>query len=287
VGLISRLYGYYARIGRKIYEHRRSQLPPIIRKTIEVSGDRFTYYLPNFLSDAAVDVSLAGIREPYTTHLFYGMMRDLPDDVVHVDIGAHYGYYAAIASRFRRVEAYEPLPGIIFDALRENLDLNGRYSYSINNVAVWPGGGGVSLHVPRSRNFSRVSDDGDLRVPAVDPADIVPDAPFTVRMDIEGGEVEVVPRLLSVSDPVALFIEHHPNIAGSDKTRQLFSLLLSHGYFPVFYFEPIVSVMLVPGWRLFDLLGYIGYQGSRESVDHILSRGWVVHALWIMHRFSL
>jgi FkbM family methyltransferase len=131
-----------------------------------------------------------------------------------VDIGAAYGeytLYAVLKTDAERVIAFEPEPGL-WEQLQRNLELNG-----INQSSR------LELHM----KFLRGSAAADS-VAADSLADWI-QPPCLVKMDIEGGEVEVLraaaPRLLAVPG-LRWLIETH----GDERRVACESILSAAGY---------------------------------------------------------
>lgn len=271
-----------------IYAFRARSVSSPVR--VRIAGEEFVYDVP-LSPGAGLDIAVCGIREPYSSDFFVRTMRELSPDV-HVDIGANFGYYATMAGRFAsKVVAYEPLSWLK-QYLRANLDRE-RADYSINVAAVYPSESGwVSMEVSDVHNLSRVASSGSLRVPAVPPERILDavDGSWTLRMDIEGGEKEIlIPIMREAASrdnlPRYVFVEFHPKYVSEEFLRRVDRMFRTYGYRAWYFFEPVPEIMCFPGWRVFELLGFIGLWRGPDPIRESLRRGgWMLHTHYILTR---
>ncbi len=284
--IAERLYGHFYSLGRRRYDQWLEANAGTLfwPKEVEIR-DTVYFYVLRVGNNAMGDLAACGIREPYSTFHFYDQLRLLRPEL-HVDIGANFGYYASIASRFSPVVAYEPLEEVI-PYLSANLNYNGVYGYKIHSVAVYPTDTGyVNFHVAEKNNLSRVSDDG-VPVPAVSPESVIPGvSPWTLRMDIEGSEREVLSEVMTEASgvgnlPAYVFVEYHPNLIGIGEVRRLDFLMRDLGYLPTYYFEPVPEVMCFSGWKVLEKLGYVG-RWDGDALEEASRRNWVLHAHYML-----
>lgn len=238
---------------------------------------------------AGRDVYLHHVREPFSSATYVATLRILGYDTTVYEIGANVGYYLVPGAMYaRRVYAFEPQKSL-HRYLVENIRLNGLYGVDLHSAAVWVDSGTVRMRSSDKHNLARVDDAGDVEVEAVTPYDLpVPRTERSVvRMDIEGGELYVLPSIVDRVSPDYIFVELHPNIVGTYAAVSLASYLVSEGYVPLTYLEPLPETIGLPFsatvWRLtgigpqFDLLDF---DGLLRGLYGAFSRGWVVHTHW-------
>lgn len=151
-----------------------------------------------------------------------------PGDVVW-DVGANVGVMALAAARLTgpsgRVVAVEPEPGCAA-AVARNAALNDIGWIDVVAAAADAHSGETDILVVRDRLWTRLASVGDheqgeevLRVPAVALDDLDAPAPAVVKIDVEGGELEVLAgmtRLLRDVRPVVICEMHGKNAAFCD-----------------------------------------------------------------------
>lgn len=276
-----RFYEYLVRFGSWFDAHR--PLPDEGIADVRI-GD-FSYRLLVPLSPGAGrDVYLHHIREPFSSFTYLNTLRHFRYFTLY-EIGANVGYYlvsgASLATRVHAYEPQEPLHrylnfNLLLNFIPQRVDLHA--------AAIWPGGGTVSMTSPDKHNLSRVSSDGTVSVPAVDPYDLPePSGPSVLRMDIEGAESEVLLPLVDHLSPDYVFVEHHPNIVGIRETHRLFDELLDV-YYPLFFFEPLPETIGLPlhdlAWRWANVGPQMSPDDYIDDLYRAASRGWVVHVHW-------
>ncbi|MFN8435343.1 MAG: FkbM family methyltransferase [Anaerolineales bacterium] len=166
----------------------------------------------------------AGAWEPST----YKILDDFVfEHVEYIDLGAWIGstlmYAAQIA---KRSFAFEPDP-LAFEELQANLDLNSDSDWviktKIHNIAVAPNTGSIRLgnrgaggDSTSSVLFSNNKSQWEVKATTLEDFfkahHINTDNSIFIKMDIEGGEYELIPRLRNLfnSHDIALFISIHP-----------------------------------------------------------------------------
>lgn len=166
---------------------------------------------------------ISGTYEPFKTRAYLDTLR--PGDVV-IDVGAHVGYYALLASAVvgaeGQVMAFEPRP-LNFGFLERHIRLN-----RVGNIRLWEAG--VSNDSGRSRfetrtgtGTGRLSREGDINVRTVRLDDLflrgdLPHPDF-MKIDVEGGEMAVLEgsmQLIRQTRPTLLVATHgremHDNV---------------------------------------------------------------------------
>ncbi len=183
----------------------------------------------------------AGMQEPFMVKLF---SEAIEPGMAVSDVGAFLGYYACIAARATgeagKVYALEPDPRN-FHYLQRNVAQNGLQ----DQVKAWPlAASNVAGNVTFSLHHYDPSQTSQW---AVDPrgqqatvacaalADIIPAderPPDIVKIDVEGGEREVLAGFKDRVRPRMLFIEYNPAAlhAAGHPPQQLFADLVGRGY---------------------------------------------------------
>jgi len=185
-------------------------------KWVAVSGSKF----------------VRGTYEPGQSAAFAGCV--CRGDVVF-DVGAHVGYYTALASLLvgaeGRVIAFEPRP-LNLRFLRRHVAIN-----RLNNVTIMDAGVGASPGVARFETHTgtgtgHLSEQGNLEVKLVSLDDLfcrgeVP-KPSLIKIDVEGAEQQVLAgagEIIKTARPI-LFISTH----GSENHHAVMNYLAAHGY---------------------------------------------------------
>jgi FkbM family methyltransferase len=150
----------------------------------------------------------SGVQEALQKHAGKG-------DVVF-DVGAHVGFFSLLASKVvgegGRVVACEPDP-YMSERLRTNLKLNARGNVSWENVAVGETSSRKSFASGGGAGTGSLSEDGSIEVEVVTLDRLAEKwgAPAVVKVDVEGGELDVLAggsRVLREHRPV-LIVEAH------------------------------------------------------------------------------
>lgn len=153
------------------------------------------------------------------------------------DIGAHVGWYTAIASRLvgegGTVVAFEPLPENLA-YLRRHVEMNDLRNVVVQPVAVAASPGRASFEPGPSRFHGKISGTGeaDLEVTVltldglVESGEVPP--PDLVKMDVEGSEVDALEgadTVLGDARPTVLLSVHGP-----ETSRRCAEILRGRGY---------------------------------------------------------
>ena len=282
---MERPYHYLVKLGSAIDAIRSRSLPregsAEVRVPLTTGGFyRKRYFVP-LSPGAGRDIYLHHIREPFSSVTYASTLSILSSEGFRVsvlDIGSNFGYYAAMAERYaHEVHAFEP-QALLLKYLRTNCSI-----CFIYRAAVWTETGTVRFDVPDRHNFGRVSDEGSLEVPAISVADLPSLSGDTVvlRMDIEGGETEILRPLVRRYRPGYIFVELHPNIVGEREISRLLDFLGDYAF--IAYYEPLPETIGLPLSRLVWRTADIGVPRFNNQVYSMLSRGWVVH----LHAYKL
>jgi FkbM family methyltransferase len=185
-----------------------------------------------------------GVWEPNNSALVDSLLK--PGDVF-VDVGANIGYYTLLASSrvgpSGKVVAIEASPAI-FAQLRENISTNGADNTRLLNAAA--SDSRQELHVYGGTRWNRGATSTVVHSPDQMPEATVAAAPIDelllpdelrrvvlIKIDIEGGELPVLERILAMLDrypkDVKLLVELAPQVAG-DRLRAAFDGLRAAGF---------------------------------------------------------
>jgi FkbM family methyltransferase len=210
--------------------------------------------------------------EPETTRFVFRWLR--PGDTF-VDIGAHVGYYTAIAGsivgRSGRVHAFEPNPAVAA-LLQKTVDLN-RYGdrTEINAVAVTSTGAPIEIYRPTDPGATMatttVPHAWQSVLPGLQVSSVTLDGYVTtrrikairlVKIDVEGAELDVLSgasHTLQAVRPQALICEFCPALLADPSLawQRLIAQTIPLGYRPFFLESDgtlTASDGRMPSWRL-------------------------------------
>lgn len=173
---------------------------------------------------------IAGNYEPYKTKAF---MANLKEGDIVVDVGAHVGYYSALASRKigdqGKVFSFEPRP-LNIEFFKDHVRINGLNNITLYEGAISARSGEANFDTNTGTGTGHLSEHGHLKVKTYCLDELVetgeiPGLDF-LKVDVEGGEIEVLkgsqnaiaknrPRMLlathsdSTHDFVLEFLERH------------------------------------------------------------------------------
>lgn len=243
-------------------------VPPAGLREVELAGTSFLVSDgPDSPHRAFWDLAAAGSWEPQAVEVVAAMAQA---GATLVDIGAWIGPLSLLAAaRGARVVAFEPDP-VARRELEANLaanpELAGRVEVRAEALASWSGearllGGRHGL----GRSLSRLAPDGDVAVACVDAAEVATwpglgDASL-IKIDIEGGEYRVVPRLgpwLRRSEPAVLVSLHSFDLraraerAGRRVRRPVFRVVGARRRIPLLWalrHYPVVARATPDGWQ--------------------------------------
>ena len=151
-----------------------------------------------------------GTQEPYKVEAF---TRNYVKGSVFFDIGAHFGYFSAIAAVLNegegRIFAFEPRP-MNTRFFRKHMKLNGFENVTLFQTAVGETDGEVLFDSRHGSASGFVSPKGNTRIRQVSIDRMVKDntlpPPDFIKIDVEGGEIEA---LKGMKDVIAA---HRPKI---------------------------------------------------------------------------
>lgn len=211
------------------------------------------------------ELALVDIREKLFTETLQGELRE--GDCV-LDIGANIGYYALMEARLvgphSKVYAIEPVPYNI-RLLEDNIQLNNYDNIETFQLAIGQHDGTLPLYLSDHPNWcsfypsGKVTGQIDVAVNSLDSFLKDKRCPNIIRIDVEGYEYEIANGMRSILEsnvPLALFIEFHPDIMGTQRAVEFLSILRHHQF-------QLKKVILEPniyppysslGWRLVDFL---------------------------------
>ena len=161
---------------------------------------------------------IQGTYEPTQTALFMDCVRE---GHVVFDVGAHVGYYTALASirtgSTGRVIAFEPRP-LNLRFLRCHLRLNHLANVTVIESCVGETTGEARFDTRTGTGTGHLSDDGELPVKLVSLDGLVQQgtipAPHVIKMDVEGAELRVLAgaeNILRTARPILLISTHGPD----------------------------------------------------------------------------
>ncbi len=139
---------------------------------------------------------ITGDYEPYKTKAFLANLRE--GDIV-VDVGAHVGYYSALASQKvgdkGRVYSFEPRP-LNISFFKDHVRINRLKNITLYEGAISTLTGETTFNTNTGTGTGRLSETGGLKVKTycldelIDAGE-VPRLDF-LKVDVEGGEIEVL-----------------------------------------------------------------------------------------------
>lgn len=145
---------------------------------------------------------VSGDQEQYKTDAF---LKNFTPGSVFFDIGAHIGYYSAMAAMLNkdkgRVFAFEPRP-MNARFFRKHMKMNGMENVTLFEAAVGDSDTWVKFETGHGSATGRVSSEGDLKVKQVCIDNMVKNgelpSPHFIKIDVEGGEIQVLNGLKEV-----------------------------------------------------------------------------------------
>ena len=160
---------------------------------------------------------IQGTQELYKTEAF---LKNFRKGDVFFDIGAHVGYFSAIAAVLNNgsgeVHAFEPR-AMNARFFRNHMKANGLQNVTLYEVAVGESDGEVNFDTKHGSATGRVSENGKLRIKQVSIDRMINDnslpVPGFIKIDVEGGEIEVLKglkNLISSTRPRLLVATHNP-----------------------------------------------------------------------------
>lgn len=185
------------RRGSLLYWHSRGT------RTFEIDGVEATFVTRGNVA-RSLQIFDEGERE-----MVRDLLRELRDDDVFWDVGAHIGFHSCFAAqRADRVEAFEPVP-LSTKRLRENARKNG-VDIGVHECALWDSNETLTL----DDESASTGETGAITVPARRGDEFATDVspPTVVKIDVEGAEprvVEGMKDLLSADRCRVVYCEVH------------------------------------------------------------------------------
>jgi FkbM family methyltransferase len=234
------------------------------------------------------ELSLYGVREPYTTKLMSTIIKD--DDII-IDIGANIGYYALLESKLApngSVYAIEPVRDN-FDYLKTNVDVNRCTNIELFNCALSNKRGTGVIFIPERRNCASLlepSREGMIRKENVQLETLdsfvderVKRCPALVRMDVEGYEAQIIKgalRVLKKSKPLTIVAELHPSLMSESAYDDMLGTLETQGFKASSFHDPVLSHMkreqIINKLRKRAHIKVYGFLGEGYDVLHELKK---------------
>ncbi len=142
---------------------------------------------------------IRGTQEPYKTE---ALLKSYKPGSVFFDIGAHFGYYSAIAAMLNgdngMVYAFEPRP-MNARFFRKHMRINGFKNVTLFECATGRSDEEVGFNTRTGSATGHVDKSGSLKVKQVSVSGMVKDGrlppPDFIKIDVEGGEIEVLSDL--------------------------------------------------------------------------------------------
>ena len=158
-----------------------------------------------------------GDQETYKTEAF---IKNYAAGDIFFDIGAHFGYYSAIAAVLNngsgQIFAFEPRP-MNANFFRKHIKINDFRNVTLIEAAVGESDRDVRFDTGHGSATGYVSSEGDLKVKQVSIDRMVRDGtlppPGFIKIDVEGGEIEVLKgskEVISNSRPKMIIATHNP-----------------------------------------------------------------------------
>ena len=158
-----------------------------------------------------------GDQETYKTDAF---TKNFSAGDVFFDIGAHFGYYSAIAALINngsgKIFAFEPR-SMNAGFFRKHMKINDFKNVTLIEAAVGESDKDVHFDTGHGSATGHVSSDGDLSVKQVSIDRMVEDGslpvPGFIKIDVEGGEIEVLKgskKVISKYKPKMIIATHNP-----------------------------------------------------------------------------
>jgi FkbM family methyltransferase len=147
-----------------------------------------------------------------------------------VDAGANVGMFSLVASQYaQRVVALEPDP-TNFRILQLNLHVNGLDHVEPREQALWHTGGTVSFDVGGHSTGGGVTANGGVRIKATTIDSLVDELGNIdfLKLDVEGAELEAIPKARRLAGVRSLAAELHLTRPGQE--RPLLHALSSQGF---------------------------------------------------------
>lgn len=139
------------------------------------------------------------VRGDYEAYNLPAFLEAVGEGDVVFDVGAHVGYFTAIASLrvgpAGRVVAFEPRP-VNLGLLRRHVQVNDLDNVTVVEAGVGRGSGTARFEEGTGSGTGKIADQGELTVRVVRLDDVVGEdglpEPDFIKIDVEGGELDVL-----------------------------------------------------------------------------------------------
>lgn len=157
-----------------------------------------------------------------------------PDDVV-MEIGAGIGFlsaFCALRVGNDKVFAYEANPNML-KKIKETYDLN-NVAPTISNVLLSDSSGEIDFYLEEdfwsSSIVKRSKEANKIKVKTKNiNLDIIENNPSLLIIDIEGGEMQLLP-MIKFNNIQKVIIEVHPHVIGQREVSKVIALLIENGF---------------------------------------------------------
>ncbi len=175
---------------------------------------------------------IMGTQEKYKTEAF---LKSFKKGEVFFDIGAHVGYFSAIAAVINEgsgdIYAFEPRP-MNARFFRRHMEVNNFQNIKLFEAAVGETDGEVCFDMGNGSATGHVADSGKIKVKQVSIDSLIGKGslpvPSYIKIDVEGGEIGVLKGLKNVigsSRPKMLIATHNPECH-----KYVLDFLMKHNY---------------------------------------------------------
>lgn len=160
------------------------------------------------------------IQNVHEKEVSLALLDHLEKDDFFVDLGAHVGYFSVLANKTtdKNVLAIEMNPTIIQDILNQD------ESIDILCAAITGGRGEInSFGSEGGPACNNVKGESNISVATTDLEDVFSkyNKPDFIKVDIEGSESTVIPRLLESTHPPKMILEIHPQRLKNEELRKI------------------------------------------------------------------
>jgi FkbM family methyltransferase len=160
------------------------------------------------------------IRGDYESYKTGAFLNNFSAGNIFFDIGSHIGYYSSIAAVINSgkgsIFAFEPRPMNI-KFFRKHMEINNFHNVTLIEAAAGESDGYVRFDERHGSATGFVSPDGSIQIRQVSVDRMVKDGslpvPDFIKIDVEGGEIEVLKGLkhvISSARPKILVATHRP-----------------------------------------------------------------------------
>lgn len=162
------------------------------------------------------------------------LIKSVKENQVFLDLGAHVGYYTILASKLvgknGRVYSFEPLPRNL-SFLNKHIALNSLQNVTVYSSAVGHEEGYFTMNIS-SPVAAKLDANGTFEVKVLDLVQLIEkreiEFPDVIKMDIEGEESYLLPKILKISQDknIHIFLSTH----GREVHTKLIDLLIDEKF---------------------------------------------------------